>query len=151
MFAYVAAVKEWALTQHGWMETNWYAFFSVFSHPAWHFQVSRGGVFCGTPTKLSRRTLWRGTHKTSYRIQEECTQETDIWGELGLWHFRYGRCITWWVCVHAIYTDKIVANLHMHIDNTNIHKCNFNASTHTLANTHNAELLHVQPVTNQLT
>lgn len=74
----------------GWMDTNCCAFYFFACCPAWHFQVSRRGIFCGAPTQLSRRALWRGTHKTSCCIQEERTQETHIWGGLSLWHFRYG-------------------------------------------------------------
>lgn len=112
-------VDPWVRSKHlqkrdGWMKTNCCAFFSCY--PAWHFQVSRGGVFCGAPTQLSRWTLWRGTYKTSYCIQEEYTQETNIWGGLSLWYFRYGLLHDRYACMQLTQIRSLQICAHIHIE-----------------------------------
>ena len=80
------------------------------SPSAWNFQVTRRGVFCGAPSQLQWRTLWRRTHQTSYCVQEEGPQERGSQGGHCLWHIRYNEMIRgemrWWFLFWCFFWER---------------------------------------------
>lgn len=113
------------------METNWYAFFLPSSLALLGLQ--KGSILWSPYTAIKENTMKRNTqnlilytgrvHQRNRHLGRTHLVTLQVWS------------ITWWVCMHEIYTEGCHKS-NMHIDDTKIHWCNLNASTHMLANTH---------------
>lgn len=111
--------KHWQ-KMDGWMETNCCAFFLLSSLALSGLQ--KGSILWSPYTAIKVNTMKRNTQNLILYTGRVHPRNRHLWRThlvtLQVW------CITWWTCMHAIYIDKVVTNIHTHIDNTNMLGCN---------------------------